>query len=338
MQEPSKKKQVAFVSLGVKMLITFTLLFGVIFGGVYYWFYSYASDAAMNRLKDDLNTLLIGVSSQIDGDEFAALNAEGEPRDDGYTDDERYWNEARFLYQMRQIDPRARFYTYTAGDEANEVRYIGSSGALLDPPAGVQFKQDYAFAPSDAEVILAGLDKTTFYLTIYDDEFGSWISGYTPIKNSAGDSVGALGIDIRAEYVLEVQKDVRDAMIPAAGGTSLLLVIMVYIFSKILTRPVTALTRIAERIGEGDYEQNLSSLGGSRFSDEINTLAQVFEIMVSKVYQREQKLKQQVSELQIMIDESKRQKQVEEIVDTDFFRELQDKARVMRAEFSQRGS
>jgi hypothetical protein len=60
--------------------------------------------------------------------------------------------------------------------------------------------------------------------------------------------------------------------------------------------------------------------------------------MVGKVAQREQKLKQQVAELQIMIDESKRQEQVQEIVDTDFFRDLQAKARTMREDFAARGS
>jgi hypothetical protein len=64
----------------------------------------------------------------------------------------------------------------------------------------------------------------------------------------------------------------------------------------------------------------------------------VFEIMVGKVAKREEKLKQQVAELQIMIDESKRQEQVEEIVDSDFFRELQEKARKLRQEFAQAGA
>jgi hypothetical protein len=56
----------------------------------------------------------------------------------------------------------------------------------------------------------------------------------------------------------------------------------------------------------------------------------VFAIMVSKVYQREQTLRQQVEALKIVIDETKRQMQVNEIAETDFFRDLQQKARDMR--------
>jgi phosphate uptake regulator len=98
-----------------------------------------------------------------------------------------------------------------------------------------------------------------------------------------------------------------------------------------------ALTRAAQRIGEGDYEQDLSTLTPGRFSDEIGKLAQVFEIMVGKVHQREEKLKKQVAELQIVIDEQRRQEQVSEIVDSDFFRDLQDKARKMRSDFAAAG-
>jgi HAMP domain-containing protein len=355
-------KKPIFISLRVQLLIGFLLLFGVAFGASYYWFYTFSddlvkhrfydftTDAAMERLKDDLATYLTGVSAQIDGDDFAALVAEGEPREDGYTDDPRYWQQVDLLYQMRQIDPRARFYTYAAGDAPNEVVFVGSSGARLDPPAGVQFLQSYVFPPADAAVILAGLKEPTFYLTIYEDEFGSWISGYAPIYDSQKEVVGAIGIDMRAEYVRTVQQNLKDdlqkdvlqnvqnAIIVATGVTSIGVIVMVFLISGILTRPIVGLTRIAGRIAEGDYEQDLTHLMPRRLADEIGTLAQVFGIMVDKVHQREEKLKKQVAELQIVIDEQKRQEQVTEIVDSDFFRDLQNKARKMRDDFAAAGS
>ena len=65
--------------------------------------------------------------------------------------------------------------------------------------------------------------------------------------------------------------------------------------------------------------------------DEINTLTDVFQIMIDKVAKREEKLKQQVADLQIQIDHSKRDEQVKEIVDNDFFKTLQSKAYEMRS-------
>jgi hypothetical protein len=50
-----------------------------------------------------------------------------------------------------------------------------------------------------------------------------------------------------------------------------------------------------------------------------------------EAYIREQSLKQQIQQLRIEIDEAKRQKQVSEIVDSDFFQDLQEKARSIRS-------
>lgn len=49
-----------------------------------------------------------------------------------------------------------------------------------------------------------------------------------------------------------------------------------------------------------------------------------------EAYIREQSLRHEIQQLRIEIDESRRQKQVSEIVDTDFFQELQTKARGLR--------
>jgi nitrate/nitrite-specific signal transduction histidine kinase len=106
--------------------------------------------------------------------------------------------------------------------------------------------------------------------------------------------------------------------------------VMVYVVSNQLTRPVIALTRAAARIGEGDYKQDLAHLTQVNFQDEISTMADVFTIMVGKVYQREQTLIKQVEELRIEIDDTKRKKQVSEIVESEFFQDLQAKSRAMR--------
>jgi HAMP domain-containing protein len=365
------KRKPIFISLRVQLLLAFLLLFGVLAGGIFYWFYSFSDDlvtkrfydfstnAAMDRLQEDLNTLLVGVSAQIDGDQFQSLvedkqletlvrQEEATPNGGIYPDDPRYWEHVQLLGLIYRIDPRTGLYTFVAGDKPGEIVWIGSSGATKEQPSGAKFRQvsDYG---ADASIILAGLKQTSFYLQIYQDEFGKWISGYTPIKNSKGEIVGGLGIDFRAEYVERIQQDlevqivqnvrhdVQNGILVATGITAIFVIIMVLLISGLLTRPITALTRVAERIGEGDYEQDLSGLTPGRFSDETGKLAEVFEIMVGKVHQREEKLKKQVAELQIVIDEHRRQEQVSEIVDSDFFRDLQDKARKMRRDFSAAG-
>lgn len=64
--------------------------------------------------------------------------------------------------------------------------------------------------------------------------------------------------------------------------------------------------------------------------DALGQLARVFQRMAREVFERERRLKAEVQQLRIEIDEAKATREVTEITDTDYFRELQEKARSLR--------
>jgi two-component system cell cycle response regulator len=64
--------------------------------------------------------------------------------------------------------------------------------------------------------------------------------------------------------------------------------------------------------------------------DALGQLARVFQKMARQVDAREQSLRQQVQELQIEIDEAKKARQVAEITETEYFRDLCAKAQRLR--------
>jgi CheY-like chemotaxis protein len=65
--------------------------------------------------------------------------------------------------------------------------------------------------------------------------------------------------------------------------------------------------------------------------DALGQLARVFQRMAREVRQREERLRQQVQALRIEIDETRKARQVAEITETEYFQELQRKARRLRA-------
>jgi CRP-like cAMP-binding protein len=65
-------------------------------------------------------------------------------------------------------------------------------------------------------------------------------------------------------------------------------------------------------------------------TDSLGHLARVFQRMAREVQAREDALKQLVRELRIEIDPALQAKQVDEIIDTDFFRNLQHRAKTTR--------
>lgn len=319
------------VSLSGKLLIAFTLVFSVIFALAFAWFDRFTTQSALEQIREDMTNTLHAAVDGIDGDEFEALATRVvvDPASGVPSQDPRYQAHQEWLDTIHRIEPRANPYTYVKSSEGRDVLWVGDIFRITRPSEATQFLEPYT---PQADFILQGLSQEVSRMAIYSDEWGTWVSAYGPIHNSQGQTVGALGIDFAADYVGQVKAQIRSSILRAFLVLYGLLFLGVFVLSRLLTRPIVKLTRMASCVANGWYDQDFSGLvprvGFLR--DEITSLAETFIIMVDKVRQREELLKQQVAELKIEIDEVKRQQQVGEIVDSDFFLELQNKARTIR--------
>jgi hypothetical protein len=339
--ESSKKR---YLSLRIKIWIGFTLIFTPVFIASYIWFYLYTTQKVLNNISGTLVDTVEGAVKGMDIDSFVNLYKEekannplcsptvGEAK--GYYPEKDvvlYWNHVKWLSTVGDVVPEARLYTYVKGDKPGEVIAIGSSGALWNPPAGFSFCQSYI---SKGTRIYEGLSRRVDEWTPYPDPFGEWITTYMPIPDKDGKIVGAIGVDISASYVHSVQNGIIINGLIAFAVSYLLIFVLVYIMSGVVTRPLISLAHASADIGEGKYDQDLGihyQIGP--FEDEIDTLTKTFEIMIDKVAQREQNLRARVHQLEIMVDKSKLDKQVQEIVDSDFFQDLRAKVQDMRKRY-----
>ena len=330
MNDQAVQKSPRFISLRVKLLIGFTLVFSVVFAAAYYWFYDFATDMAFRRIEEDLRDTLTGFIEGIDGDEFVTLALEAEPGAEGVPgDDPRYRRHQAWIGEVYRVEPRSIPYTFIKGQDPYEVLWIGDAFRIMRPADQTSFHESYVADPANTQ-LYRGFTEVTVNMDPYVDAWGNWVSAYGPIKNSQGEVVGGAGIDFRANYVREVQRAILNSMLGAFVITYTILFALVWVISRALALPITSLTAAAERIGEGDYDQDLSHLTGGTVRDEIGTLADVFQIMVAKVHQREDTLKKEVQQLRIEIDEVMRKQEVGQIVESAFFQELKSKARQMR--------
>jgi uncharacterized membrane protein len=128
----------------------------------------------------------------------------------------------------------------------------------------------------------------------------------------------------------------REALIKnfyIAGVVSVILIVIGFLasvaFVRKFTDPIMHLTRAAGEIENERYDiPTLESVSARR--DELGQLSRVFQEMARKVGERERHLQQQVHQLQIKIDRERQTKDVREIVETDYFRELKKKAKEFR--------
>jgi HAMP domain-containing protein len=112
----------------------------------------------------------------------------------------------------------------------------------------------------------------------------------------------------------------------------LLSVLAGILISRMLVRPLRALTAVAEKLKQGVLdEEPLIAIRKRRFADEVTVLADVFADMGRQVVRREQQLRTEITELHIHIDSRRRQEQAAEIIETDYFRDLRTTASRLRA-------
>ncbi len=342
----TEEKKKRYLSLRIKIWFAFILIFTPVFVASYIWFYLYTSEKVRNNISENLIQTTEGAIKRMDVEGFVTLYAEESannplcPPQEGeengyYPENPLYWEHVTWLSAIGDIEPEARLYTYTAGEKEGEIIAIGSSGALWDPPAGFAFCQSYT---STSTRIYEGLSHRVDTWEPYSDDFGEWITTYMPIHDESGTIVGAIGVDILASYVHEVQDGIIRNGVIAFVISYILIFGLVYLMSGIVTRPLVELATVSEEIGEGKYKQDLESLGShSRWNDEIDTLSDTIKIMISKVAEREKKLRKRVSQLEIIVDSTQRDLEVKKIAESDFFQELKAKSKDMRKRFKEGG-
>lgn len=110
------------------------------------------------------------------------------------------------------------------------------------------------------------------------------------------------------------------------GGIAAVAVVLA---ERLVARPILGIARAAADIEADRFNPNQLGEVSNR-KDEIGQLARIFQKMALEIYLREQRLRHQVQELRVEIDEAKRHQQVKEIVDTDFFKDLAIKAKALR--------
>jgi len=144
--------------------------------------------------------------------------------------------------------------------------------------------------------------------TTYIDEF------YAPIRET----------ELKAEQIYFDTRTQATAILVVVAGLALF---VGWWLSSIISKPVTALVGASKAVERGHVEEvNLTDV--EKRSDEMGALARVFSSMAEQVRQREENLKEEVIDLRmkvqifIEIDEAKKERDVYEITESDYFNEL----------------
>ncbi|MFJ7951117.1 methyl-accepting chemotaxis protein [Lysinibacillus sp. NPDC096418] len=108
------------------------------------------------------------------------------------------------------------------------------------------------------------------------DDNGDLLSIYIPIKDKSGEVISVIGVDYNATDIFNLVEKNRLEMILLIGVFLIISTIIIFVFTKLLTKPLENLTEQAKKISEGD----LNILVKTKGTDEISALSRSFEKMV----------------------------------------------------------
>jgi hypothetical protein len=180
--------------------------------GVFLWFASFTSDSAYDLATQHLTSLAEIAARNINGEEFASWIREAARNPEQASDDPYYREHVEWLSRVKASDPGIReVYTYIPGEEEGVIQIVASSLLLdenptLDPP---DFLEPFR-PPGMAQFI--GLRETHVLPNVVEDQNGVWFSGFSPIRNSGGQPVGVVGIDIRYDTYLRAPTLVQQVL------------------------------------------------------------------------------------------------------------------------------
>ena len=292
-----------FMSLRSKLLFSFTLVCGMAFSGLYWWFYSFVTQRALDRLETDLVETLQGAIVGVNPQEFSALAAvKLKPGQDLPVDSPLYQRHQSWLMNVQRIEPRANPYTLIKGKKPHDALWLGDILRVTQRDNSTAFLESYDADPAKTR-LYQGFTKLTVTLDPYTDPWGSWISAYAPINNEHGQSIGLMGIDFRADDILTIRQELQRKLAIAFAIAYLVLILLLYLLSQIFTKPILELTKASEQIRDGNYAQVLSQFQQRFIQDEISQLASSFELMAAKVQQREVSLEDESRTLEDQVQQ-----------------------------------
>lgn len=253
-------------SIQTKLTVSFIVLILVISGLTFVFTYGETKSALKETTQDELKALAATIATQIDGDAMAAF----QPGDE---------ETAEFIAIRDQLDTIRSsnpeiLYLYTMRSVGDTVEFVVDADYGIDDGAAIGDLYDEA--GSD---LLAGFAAPSADSEFTTDQWGTVLSGYAPIKDSAGAVVGLVGVDMDSSRVIDRQDFIGNTIFVVIGIAILVAGGFIALFSRTIIRDIKKLNETANAISMGNTDVSVDV----ERKDEIGELAESFGRMVASL-------------------------------------------------------
>ncbi len=258
--------------------LTFVLIISLVFmvSLANFLMYEYLLRLKSNDLKNNLLTIAKTASLAVDPESLLKI-----PLDREGVNTPEYKSISAVLNKIKKLNPELKYiYTVTKTDKPGIWQFIvdpnpvarGSHGVITAYPGE---KYNAGRFPE----MLAAYQGPSVDKALTTDEWGVTLSGYAPILDKDGKAVAVLGVDINAEEIYAVQRQMRiRTILLLFAGIFISLLVGVFV-SRRVTRPIKKLIEGTRKISAGDLRHKVIVHG----KDEIAELAASFNNMAANL-------------------------------------------------------
>ncbi len=285
--------------------ITLLLILSMLFIGSVsnFFIYQYALSMQLNQLRDKLITLARTSSLFIDPDLVSKvpLNKKG-------IESPQFITIVEQLLKIRNANPSV-LYIYIMGKTKKEgvLRFIVDP----EPEETEEGSSSYPGAEYDASkypMMLKGFDVPSADRKPLKDAWGVTLSGYAPIRDTKGEVIAILGVDMDASDVYKMQQQVKIRAVSVLALGVLLSIVLGMIISARVAEPIRKLVVGTRHIAKGDLEYDVEVKG----DDEIAELTRSFNKMSTDLAVHIEKLKRTTAEKERLLKELEIAKGIQE--------------------------
>lgn len=247
---------------GVAVLLTLTLLTWT------------TTTMAVHAEMGALRERILGVA------QVSALGLDGEAisRAALSEDDPVYQATRDRLEQALETSPDLEsIYVLLVTDHRGTLRFFADRSRVKEGEVGAVY--DATGVPS----LLAGLSVPTVEREPVTDRFGTTLSGYAPLLGADGRSVGVIGVDVSAERIDAMKRELFTRAALVYVSALVLLSVAALLVARLLREPLTLMIEGSSAISRGLLSTRLKLIR----RDEFGLLARHFDQMAAGLEERE---------------------------------------------------
>jgi serine phosphatase RsbU (regulator of sigma subunit) len=286
---------ILFGKFRIKIMLAFMAAMIIVCAASGIFLYHYTSDFVFQRLRDNLIELAEIASIRVDPETLYSI-----PLHPKGTESTPYKRIEEGLRLMHQAAPSIKYiYILKKDDTQSDIlRFmvdVDTKEKGEEKPAYPGDKYD----ASDFPELMEGFKRPSADKAITRDKWGTFLSGYAPIRNRQGEAVAVLGVDMKAEDVYKIQSDIKKYLILSLVFGIILSFFVAIFASAGISKKVKALEKGFQRVAAGDLDYNVKIKG----DDELADLAGFFNRMSVELKQYIEELRKTTSDKERMLSE-----------------------------------